>query len=314
MIYNNTLIKEINERLLERRKNAEAKAQKYADILNADKDYSEAFNKYNSARFDFSKAKFTGNKEAEEKASAEIGKAAEDMSRISKKLGITADMLQPDYTCKQCNDTGFLKNGKRCSCFKKLATQITLSELGIDGKTLPSFSSSKNIKLNNINNNYIKFMNYCDHFPNSSENILILGDVGTGKSHLVGCIANELQNKGFNIVLLSACELNTIFLKYHTAPIEDKSFYISLLTGCDLLIIDDLGTEPIYKNVTEEYFLMILNERLLNKMPYIVTTNLTQAQLFERYGERILSRLNDKRSGKTTKIEGVDLRLEKNWQ
>ena len=53
-------------------------------------------------------------------------------------------------------------------------------------------------------------MNYCDHFPNSSENILILGDVGTGKSHLVGCIANELQNKGFNIVLLSACELNTI--------------------------------------------------------------------------------------------------------
>lgn len=157
-------------------------------------------------------------------------------------------------------------------------------------------------------------MNYCDHFPNSSENILILGDVGTGKSHLVGCIANELQNKGFNIVLLSACELNTIFLKYHTAPVEDKSFYISLLTGCDLLIIDDLGTEPIYKNVTEEYFLMILNERLLNKMPYIVTTNLTQAQLFERYGERILSRLNDKRSGKTTKIEGVDLRLEKNWQ
>ena len=125
MIYNNTLIKEINERLAERRKIAEAKAQKYTDVLNADKDYSEAFNKYNSARFDFSKAKFTGNKEAEEKASAEIGKAAEDMSIISKKLGITADMLQPDYTCKQCNDTGFLKNGKRCSCFKKLAIEKT---------------------------------------------------------------------------------------------------------------------------------------------------------------------------------------------
>mgnify|MGYP002767630631 CR=1 FL=1 len=143
MIYNNTLIKEINERLAERRKIAEAKAQKYADVLNADKDYSEAFNKYNSARFDFSKAKYTGNKDAAEKASAEIGKAAEDMSRISKKLGITADMLQPDYTCKQCNDTGFLKNGKRCSCFKKLAIEITLDELGIDEKKLPDFSSSK---------------------------------------------------------------------------------------------------------------------------------------------------------------------------
>ena len=112
MIYNNTLIKEINERLLERRKNAEAKAQKYADVLNADKDYSEAFNKYNSARFDFSKAKFTGNKEAEEKASAEIGKAAEDMSIISKKLGITADMLQPDYK------SVFYTRGGYCFCDK----------------------------------------------------------------------------------------------------------------------------------------------------------------------------------------------------
>ena len=107
---------------------------------------------------------------------------------------------------------------------------------------------------------------------------------------------------------------NSILYFLNTTPLQLKTNLFTLLTGCDLLIIDDLGTEPIYKNVTEEYFLMILNERLLNKMPYIVTTNLTQAQLFERYGERILSRLNDKRSGKTTKIEGVDLRLEKNWQ
>ena len=296
MIYNNTLIKEINERLLERRKIAEAKVQKYTDVLNADKDYSEAFNKHNSARFDFSKAKFTGNKEAEEKASAEIGKAAEDMSIISKKLGITADMLQPDYTCKQCNDTGFLKNGKRCSCFKKLAIEITLDELGIDEKNLPAFSSSKDVTQNKLDKFYPKFIAYCDHFSEKSKNVVVSGSVGTGKSHLVGCIASEL---------------NTIFLKYHTAPVSDKAFYISLLTGCDLLVIDDLGSEPIYKNVTDEYILMILSERLSNGMPYIVTTNLTQTQLLERYGDRIVSRLNDKHSGVRIEINGEDLRRKK---
>lgn len=311
MIYNNTLIKEINERLAERRKIAEAKAQKYTDVLNADKDYSEAFNKYNSARFDFSKAKYTGNKDAEEKASAEIGKAAEDMSRISKKLGITADMLQPDYTCKQCNDTGFLKNGKRCSCFKKLAIEITLDELGIDEKNLPDFSSSKDVTQNKLDKFYPKFIAYCDHFSEKSKNVVVSGSVGTGKSHLVGCIANELKNKGFNVIFLSACELNTIFLKYHTAPVSDRAFYISLLTGCDLLVIDDLGSEPIYKNVTDEYILMILSERLSNGMPYIVTTNLTQTQLLERYGDRIVSRLNDKHSGVRIEINGEDLRRKK---
>jgi len=311
MIYNNTLIKEINERLAERRKNAEAKAQKYADVLNADKDYSDAFNKYNTARLNFSKAKFIGDKEAEKKASEEIKKASSDMNKFSKKLGITRDMLLPDYTCKQCNDTGFLKNGKRCACFKKLAIEITLNELGIAEKPLPDFSSSKDIGLNGLDRFYPKFVSYCDHFSEKSKNVVVSGSVGTGKSYLVGCIANELKNKGFNVIFLSACELNTIFLKYHTAPVSDKAFYISLLTGCDLLVIDDLGTEPVYKNVTEEYLLMILSERLSNGMPYIVTTNLTQTQLLERYGDRILSRLNDKHSGVRIEINGEDLRLKK---
>ena len=100
-------------------------------------------------------------------------------------------------------------------------------------------------------------------------------------------------------------------MKYHTAPVSDKAFYISLLTGCDLLVIDDLGSEPIYKNVTDEYILMILSERLSNGMPYIVTTNLTQTQLLERYGDRIVSRLNDKHSGVRIEINGEDLRRKK---
>ena len=138
--------------------------------------------------------------------------------------------------------------------------------------------------------------------------MIISGSVGTGKSRLTECIAGELTKKGFNVVFLSACQLNTIFLTYHIAPVYDKSFYISLLSGCDLLVIDDLGTEPIYKNVTLEYLLTVLSERNSKNMPYIVTTNLTQEQLLDRYGDRILSRLNDKKQGIRIEINGKDLR------
>ena len=74
------------------------------------------------------------------------------------------------------------------------------------------------------------------------------------------------------------------------------------------MVIDDLGAEPIYKNVTLEYLLLILSERLAKNMPYIITTNLSQEQILDRYGDRILSRLNDKKHGVNIEIKGEDLR------
>ena len=106
-----------------------------------------------------------------------------------------------------------------------------------------------------------KIKKFCEVFPDTTKNIIISGTVGTGKSYLAGCVANDLLKKGYNVVFITAIELNAILLKYHTAPIDEKSLYLEVLTDCDLLIIDDLGTEPIYQNVTSEYLLTILSER-----------------------------------------------------
>lgn len=307
MIYDNRLIKEINSELAERRKTAESRAEYYADILNKNADYSVAEKKYYSAKFDLSKAKFNGDEKAEKKAASDMNAASETMKKIREKLGITDEMLVPDYRCKKCNDTGITKSGKRCKCFEKLACEITLEELGIEKKALPALSASA-IKENNLDRYYAKFSNYCEKFDEIRKNVIVSGSVGTGKSHLAACIANELIAKNYNVVFVSACELDTIFLKYHTAPVSDKSFYLSLLCGCDLLVIDDLGAEPIYKNVTLEYLLLILSERLAKNMPYIITTNLSQEQILDRYGDRILSRLNDKKHGVNIEIKGEDLR------
>lgn len=311
MIYDNRLLKEINSTLGERRKKAEKTAEYYLSILTSDKDYVFFSNEFSSAKFDRSKARFTGDKSAEKTASENMKSALDKMKEIQAKHNVSDEMLSPAYSCSLCGDTGRTPDGERCLCFKKLAAEITLEELGIEKKPLPEFSSSNKIKQNRLDEIYPKLEKYCEHFAKGSKNLVISGSVGTGKSQLAGCVANELRKKNFNVVFLSACELDTVFLKYHTAPVDDKSFYISLLSGCDLLVIDDLGTEPVYKNVTLEYLLTVISERCSKNMPFIVTTNLDQAQLLDRYGDRILSRLNDKQRGVFIKIEGNDLRRNK---
>lgn len=308
MIYDNRLIKEINDELSSRRKKAEALSERYADALNENESYAKFKKEYATAKFDYSKARFSADEKAEKKASERIKKAEAEMKKIQKSLNISDEMLLPKYSCQACNDTGTLPSGKKCKCFEKLAAEITLDELGIGKKEFPSFEESRKLTENGLDKIYAKFRGFCDHFPSTSKNVIISGSVGTGKSHLTECIAGELTKKGFNVVFLSATQLNTIFLTYHTAPVYDKSFYISLLSGCDLLVIDDLGTEPIYKNVTLEYLLTVLSERNSKNMPYIVTTNLTQEQLLDRYGDRILSRLNDRKQGIRIEINGKDLR------
>ncbi len=308
MIYDNRLIKEINDELSARRKKAEAVAERYAYVLNENEGYAALKKEHASAKFDYSKARFAANENASKIASEKIKKAEAEMKKIQKSLGISDEMLSPRYFCTACGDTGNLPDGRKCKCFEKLAAEITLDELGIGKKEFPSFEEACKLTENGLDKIYSKFRDFCDHFPSTSKNVVISGSVGTGKSHLSECVAGELTKRGFNVVFLSATQLNTIFLTYHTAPVYDKSFYISLLSGCDLLVIDDLGTEPIYKNVTLEYLLTVLSERSAKNTPYIITTNLTQEQLLDRYGDRILSRLNDKKHGIRIEIGGKDLR------
>ena len=90
---------------------------------------------------------------------------------------------------------------------------------------------------------------------------------------------------------LNSFELNNIFTKIHTSPLEDKPFYYSVILDCDLIIIDDLGTEPIYNKVTKEYLYLLLNERIKRKKPFIITTNLSPQNIIDRYEERIFSRI-----------------------
>lgn len=227
------------------------------------------------------------------------GKDHKNLSKEKKELEQKRNRLfpetlsSPEYFCKKCNDTGYV-NGKTCECFKKLYSELLCEKLGIPSQEKATFEKETlSKKVPTLGNTYIKYSNL--DFPDIVSSVFI-GLCGTGKTYLAECIASKFEQEK-NVLFLSAFNLNNILVKYHSAPVEEKPFYFSTLTECDLLIIDDLGSEPIYNKVTVEYLFALFEERRKNGNPFIVTTNLNLSEILSRYGERVFSRLVQK--GKT---------------
>ena len=132
---------------------------------------------------------------------------------------------------------------------------------------------------------------------------------GVGKTYLASCLANEMLKKEYSVCFVSAFALNESLQKYHTTFDGSKSLWLDPFIDADILIIDDLGTEPMIKNVTENYLYLILSERERFSRPVIITTNLKPADINSRYDERIYSRLCNKKNAQLFRIEGDDLRI-----
>lgn len=213
--------------------------------------------------------------------------------------------------CPTCCDTGFV-DGKYCNCFISLYKQVLRQKSGID--SLPNFTFKDNkiaeIKCRQsktLAKLYDSMEKYCEEFPNNNfKNILICGKVGVGKSCLLSCTINKLLDKGISAQYFSAFNLNSLFLKYHTTNVKERDYILTNLIETDVLLIDDLGTEPIIKNVSIEYLTLLLTERQ-NKHT-IIATNLTDEEIQNKYGDRVFSRLTNKNISKLLYLDGDDLR------
>ena len=292
-----------------RKKNAE-KSEYYLSVLHSDKEYSSALEKYNFERFEFSKAKYLGDEESAKKHALNIENLKAEMRGVKARLKIDENMLLPTYTCTYCKDTGKTKDGKFCKCFKQFVKNSVCEKLGVKQRAYPDFAISSEKTENRLSTIYEKMSKYLDKFPNDVKTpIVFSGASGVGKTHLALSVAGALSEKGYNVIFLSAYELHSVFLKYASAPFDEKDDYISVLTDCDLLVIDDLGCEPILSNVSLQCLYNVINERTINKSPIIITTNLDAERIAERYGEALLSRILDRRNGVEVIISGEDLRL-----
>ncbi len=242
------------------------------------------------------------------------------------KNGYPSDYLSLRYHCSKCKDTGFIGNEK-CSCFKQ-----AIADLIYEGSNIKSVLKNENFNtfsfgyysddyidetiglspLSNMQRIVAGCKSFVRHFGAKHENILFQGYAGVGKTFLANCIAKELLDRGYTVIYLTAFRLFDILEKNKFSKEEDVSYSASsqfeYILDCDLLIIDDLGTELI-NSFTNSQIYLIINERLLKQKSTIISTNLSLDNINANYGERIYSRLIGSYS--VRRIIGEDIRLHK---
>lgn len=227
---------------------------------------------------------------------------------IQSKLGI--EQINPKYDCPFCKDTGKI-DGKYCTCFNKEVASLLLKESGFNN--LEEFSKSNFSIFDNASQAkkiYEKMQLWCST-DTSKKTVVLCGQTGTGKTHLLKCMANEIISQGKIAQIYTAFALNQKFLSIHTASENEKENLIKSLMYPNVLFIDDLGTEPVFRNVTREYLYLIINERQVRNLRTVITTNLFPNDIMDRYDERIFSRLVDQTKSIVIELGGKDLRVKK---
>ena len=269
------------------------------------------------ATFELGKAKF--NNEDKSKISEyenTLSQIHEYKQKLLKEMGLTFDDLTPKYACEKCGDSGIYL-GNTCDCYKKRRTEEIIKNLNLDEKQVCSFDEiNESLFEKNDFENFMKLKNllekWCNNYPNITKRTIVLsGQTGVGKTYLAKCMTKNLIQKDIVVCFVTAFEMNNMMLKYHTTFDSEKYSHILPLVESDVLIIDDLGSEPLINNVTINYLFNILSEREESKKSTIITTNLSTADIVERYKDRIRSRLFNKQTGKIIYLQGSDLRLKK---
>lgn len=238
---------------------------------------------------------------------------------ILKEAGYEPDVFEPRYQCADCQDTGYIGN-KKCHCFLQAEIAYIYQQSNIhnllEKENFETFTLSYYPEdlIDPVSNKsarvlakeaLIKAKSFIQNFDSNADNLLIYGNVGTGKSFLTNCIARELLDKGHSVVYFSAVQLFDFLRKYNFGKTEDDRDYQNLFQ-CDLLIIDDLGTE-VPNTYTISQFFQCINERQLRNKSTIISTNLTVKDISELYSERISSRITSNFT--LVKMYGRDIRI-----
>ena len=235
------------------------------------------------------------------------GKAA-----LLREAGYPADYLEPTFDCPDCRDTGYI-DGKKCHCLRQKEIRILYRQSHLEQLLqtncfeLLSTEYYKGEDLKHFNGAVAACRNFIEHF-NNYENLFFYGTVGTGKSFLSICTAGELLKAGHSVLYFSSVSLFETISSYVFGQ-NDKSAYHQFLDDlydCEILVIDDLGTE-MTNNFVSTHLFSLLNERALRRRSTIISTNLSLPELRDRYSDRIFSRITS--SYTIMKLTGPDIRV-----
>lgn len=254
-----------------------------------------------------------GDEHALEDLHSEIQNLISMKSQLLTSAGYPDDYLEPVYDCPDCKDTGYI-NGMKCHCFKQAIIGILYEQSGIqellkrENFNVLSYQYYEGEDLEHFQNTVNECRNFIKTFDSDYHNLFFYGTVGTGKSFLSGCIAKELIEKGYSVIYSSSVKLFET-LSVNIYDYKSKSVFSDShadLYGCDLLIIDDLGTE-YSRNVNPAILFSLLNERHLNRKSTIISTNLSLEDFRNLYSDRIFSRISNQYN--ICKFTGPDIRM-----
>ncbi len=252
----------------------------------------------------------------------EVAVLADERLALLRGNGFPDDYLEPRYICPHCQDTGYV-GSRKCSCFKKaeielLYTQSNIREI-LEKENFEHFSFdwySDTIKneatglsaRETARRAYDAAWNFVRDFDARFQNLFLYGSTGVGKTFLSHCIAHELLKTAHCVLYFSAYDLfdrlaHTAFSRKSESDADEDFIY-----DCDLLIIDDLGTELTNSFVSSELFFCI-NERLTRRKSTVISTNLKLEDFSATYSERTFSRIAS--NFQMLKLIGKDIRIQK---
>lgn len=246
----------------------------------------------------------------------------EQKRQYLRKYGYAENYLDLWYTCPDCKDTGFC-DGKKCHCFRDMEIEVLYEQSNIrevlkrenfDTLSMEYYDREKiDPKTGMTVYEYMEGVvrackEFVENFGREKGSILFTGNTGCGKTFLSNCIAGELIKKRYSVVYLTATDMFDIlsesrFGSRDEDEARDKAAYI---LECDLLIIDDLGTELVNTFTASQLFYCV-NERLNRKKGTIISTNLSLNRLRDEFTERVTSRIMSQY--RILPLLGDDLRL-----
>lgn len=258
---------------------------------------------------------------------ADLGAYRTEMASIAerKKTLLTVNGLPEDYLeltcdCPLCHDTGYV-DGVRCRCFDRIASGIlygdgSLSEIqkksGLASFSFEPYSDTMTDRtggrtdLENARAAYAAAKDAAGRIGSSGSSLYIYGNTGVGKTWLSQCVASEALQKGHSVLYFSAGDFFDTLVKSAYSGREGEDAAMRLIRRCDLLVLDDLGTETSTAFTVSAFF-RVINSRLAEQKSTIISSNLSLRELSGKYSERVFSRIMD--GYHIIRLTGNDIRL-----
>jgi len=218
-------------------------------------------------------------------------------------MGLPEDALEEKAACALCDDTGY-RGGRVCRCLKnyyaqeqqkELSRMLNLGDQSFDTFSLDWYPNRYNAECDGVVREHMEAVydicaDYAHQFGKKAENLLLFGAPGLGKTHLSAAIAREVSAEGWSVVYDTASHVFERFENQKFGREDGAENDVERILNCDLLILDDLGTEMTTSFVQSALY-TIINTRLIEKKSTILSTNLMPSEIGRRYSPQTASRI-----------------------